>query len=238
MLRRTFRVVVLAGTLAAVGAASLTTAAASAFIINLPFSNVAVSGTLTPKKLNQPVALPEGSNFNGQVAVELPAWSGPITGNLVVPPFTATIPILGVPTTVGLTLTQVGTVEGALIRDPNSDCGDIEPAEVCLTMNVPTHAILGITELGTSLGGPAGEVGVGTTTECETSEPLTVPLNTTLTLPELLTVGAHFSGTMTIPPIRCNGLTGVAFATALTAVMSGPGNPYDLAIAAPTGKGF
>jgi hypothetical protein len=237
MLRRTFRVVALAGALAAVGAASLTTAAASAFVINLPFTNVAVSGTLTPKKLNQPVALPEGSNFNGQVALELPAWSGPITGNLVVPPFTATIPILGVPTTVGLTLTQVGTVEGAMIRDPNSDCpGDIN--EVCLTMSVPTHAILGITKLGTSLGGPALEVGVTTATECETSEPLTVPLSATLTLPELLTVGAHFSGTITIPPIRCNGLSGVAFAAALTAVMSGPDNPYALAIAAPTGRGF
>jgi hypothetical protein len=52
-------------------------------------------------------------------------------------------------------------------------------------------------------------------------------------LAELLTVGPHFTGTTTIPPIRCDGLTGLAVGPVLTTVMSGPDNPYALNLAAP-----
>lgn len=232
MLSKTVRAVALASTLAAVGAVSPAITPASAFTADLPFTNLAVSGTLTPKKLNQPVTLPEGSAFNGELALELPAWSGPITGSVFVPPFNTTITILGVPTVVGVTFTQVGTTEGSLSRDPTEDCpGATEPNEICLTMSVPTKANVGITEVSTTA---AGILGVSTTTQCETSEPLTLSLSTTLTIAELVDAGPHFSGTTTIPPIRCYGLSGVALGPVLTTLMSGPDNPYQLAIAPPS----
>jgi hypothetical protein len=225
MSRKASRMAALAGTLAAVGAMSVATTSASAFTLTVHFKNLAVSGTLTPKKLNQPVTLPEGSVFNGQSALEIPPWSGPITGSVFVPPFNATIPVLGIPTTVGLTFTEVGNVNGAIVGNPSGGCPWADPSLICLTMNVPTSANIGITEVGV--------LGINTPTHCETSEPLTLNFSTTLTLAELLTVGPHFTGTTTIPPIKCDGLEGIAVGLALTAVMSGPDNPYAINLAAP-----
>jgi len=235
MLRRNIRIVALASTLAAVGGASFATTVASAFTVNLSLGTLAVSGTLTPKKLNQPVTLPEGSSFTGQTTLELPGWSGPITGNILVPPFNTTISLAGVPTTVGLTFTETAPIQGSFVQDKSGTCSWAEPSLICLTMSVPTSANVGITAVGVNV---LGVLGVTTTTECETVEPITLPLSTTLTLAELLSVGAHFSGTTTIPPIKCAGLDGPAVAAALTTAMSGPENAYALQIAAPVGKGF
>ena len=63
------RTVALAAALAAVGAISVT-ATASAYSNTQLFTNAPVSGSLTPKKLNQAVVLPEGSAFNGKARIE------------------------------------------------------------------------------------------------------------------------------------------------------------------------
>jgi hypothetical protein len=210
----------------------------------VPFKNWSVSGYLTPKLLNEPVTLPAGSTFNGTSELEESAskeLSGTVTGTVAVPPFTAKLKLLGlVPTEVGLTFTQVGKPEGTIAEVPHSNCTGPESkygpgSRICMLLNVPTQANLGITFLNASLGLPVGEVGVGATTKCETAEPVTFPLTTYVTLLELITIGPKFTGTATLPPIKCEGLEGIALGVALTAVMSGPENPYSLAIAPPRG---
>src|ERR1700689_4779794 len=103
MFGRIIRTAALAGSLTAVVALSSAVTSASAFTVDEPFTNWTVSGTLTIKKLNQSATLPAGSTFNGEAALELPAFEGPVTGSVFVPPFNTTLKILGFPSTVGLT---------------------------------------------------------------------------------------------------------------------------------------
>jgi hypothetical protein len=76
----------------------------------------------------------------------------------------------------------------------------------------------------------AGVLGIEVPTNCETSEPVTLPLHTTVPLTEV-TIEAHFAGTVTIPSIKCEGLQGLALGVLLTELMSGPGNPYSIGLA-------
>ena len=97
---------------------------------------------------------------------------------------------------------------------------------LCLSVDVPTAANIGITAVGAFGLTPVP-------THCETSAPVAFPLTTTLTIVELLEDGPHFAGTTTIPPIRCAGVEGVLLAPVLTELMSGPENPYALSIGPP-----
>jgi hypothetical protein len=227
------RIRALAVALAAVGTMFVATASASAAII--PLNNWTVSGSLTPKTLNQKVTLPEGSTFNGKATVLVEGTSvenyvvtGTLTGTVFVPPFTATLSILGVPTTVGVTFTPVGGTNGTIVSAPEASCTNVKSA--CVTVTVPTKANIGITSAGTSVGLLGVGVSASTSTECETAEPATFNLSTTLTLEEMIRHGTHFAGTVTIPQIKCSGVSGLAFGPVLTTLMSGPENPYALAI--------
>src|SRR5271166_385254 len=83
----------------ATGAILVAAAPASAFTAKVKFENWAVWGTLTPKKLNEPVTLPKGSVFNGVSELTEPANTGTVRGHLTVPPFTASLKLAGlVPT--------------------------------------------------------------------------------------------------------------------------------------------
>jgi hypothetical protein len=237
------RIAALTATLGAIGAMFVATTPASASnIIKLPFKNWVVSGFLTPKLLNEQVAIPKGATFNGGSSIEvieLGNLHGTLTGTVFVPDFTAKLKLLGlVPTEVGLTFTQVGPANGTVASAAHSNCtgpgSHFGPgSQQCTIVNVPTHANLGITMLNAGLGlGPA-EVGIGATTKCETAEPILFPLSGYVTLLELITTGPTFTGTATIPPIKCEGLEGIALGLALTAVMSGPENAYSLGIAPP-----
>ncbi len=232
MLSKTMRALVLSGALALVGGPLVANADAGGFNVTQKFVNWVVSGSLTPKTLNEPVTLPEGSTFNGSVNLELPAFTGPVTGKVFVPPFNATIPIAGIPTTVGVTFTEVGNIKGALTRAPTGSCAPAEPSLICVTLSSPTLANIGITELGTEV----GPLGVSTTTNCQTIEPMTLDLSTNVTVKEFFEQGAHFTGDTTIPPIACEGIEGLVLGPALTLVMSGPDNPYSLTIAPPAKK--
>jgi hypothetical protein len=239
MSKKRTRIAVLATTVAAVGAMTVAaTPASAAFVVDLeePMKNWVVSGELTPKKLNQPVTLPEGSTFNGRANValeikpgEAPFATGTVTGGVFVPPFNTTLLLAGLaPTAVGVTFTQVGTTEGTLVTAPEVECAGskgVSGSKGCVTLGVPTKAELGITEVGL--------LGINTPVHCETSEPVTFPLSAHVTLVELLHEGPHFAGTVTIPPMTCEGLTGIAVAPLLTTLMSGPDNPYTLSITPP-----
>ena len=227
---KTGRIAALAAALAAVGAMFVATAPASA----LALENWRVSGTLTPKTLNQTVTLPEGSTFNGNANLDVEGTNpetavitGTLTGTVFVPPFTATLNILGVPTEVGITFTPVGGTNGTIVSAHGS-CTNVKSA--CVTVTVPTRAIIGITSTGVSPSLLGVTVSASASTECETAEPALFNLSTTLTLEEMIRYGTHFAGTVTIPPIKCNGVTGLAFGPVLTTLMSGPENPYTLAI--------
>ena len=130
------------------------------------FINWELAGSLTPKKLNQSVALPKGSTFNGEAEVEyfnyLEEIKGTITGTATVPPFNAQLNLLGlIPTTVGITFTQVGAANGVIGEAPLSTCPS--GSETCVALHIPTKVILGMTVVGI--------LGINVPTHCETSEP-------------------------------------------------------------------
>jgi|GEM_PF-2394686 hypothetical protein len=226
MSRRIRRIAAVAAPLAAVGAMSLVTAPAWAGF-STSFVNWAVSGSLTPKKLNEPVTLPKGSTFNGvaDIGTLSPTeLAGTVTGSLYVPPFKTSLKLAGiVPSEVGVTFTQVGASEGTMSFAPASACAGSPYSGQCATMSVTSKAIVGISVVGL--------LGIEVPTQCQTSEPVTFNLKATLTLGELLDVGPHFAGSTTIPTITCEGASGLALGPLITGLMSGPENPYALYIA-------
>ena len=229
MSRKALRVAACAVVAGAIGAASIAPTAASAFSVHVVLTNYAVSGSLTPKKLGEPVILPKGSTFNGVLNGTARFGStgaeatGTLDGKIFVPPFKASLKLAGlVPTTVGVTFTEVGESEGVL--EPSTKCSPPGTRE-CETLSVLAKANIGLTVVGL--------LGIEVPTECETSEPVVFDLSDNLTLGELTeTSGARFAGTTTIPSIKCEGLSGIALGVLLTGVMSGPENPYTLHIGA------
>jgi len=237
---KTCRIAALAGTLAAFGAMSIAAAPASATItckgpclrITPKFNNWVVSGSLTAKTFKQKVTLPEGSTFNGkgEIIIENPTGkrevvNGTIVGTVAVPFFytTLTLPIAEIPTpvNVGIKFSQVGEAVGTVA--PATGCTD---EFACVSTSVPTKANVGFTVVGI--------LGIMVPTHCETSTPVQLNLKSpSMTLLEVVTKGLHFEGTTTIPPIKCEGLEGLLLAPVMTAALSGPGNPYSLAITPP-----
>lgn len=211
--------------MAAAGAMAAAATPASAEL-TLPFHNWAVWGSLTPKKLGEPVVLPKGSTFNGSAHITKLSETeieGTISGKIFVPPFHAKLKLVGlIPTEVGLTFTQVGEALGTLETGPPGACAHARLSGVCTTISVDTKAIIGIET--------AGVLGIEVPTHCETSEPVNILLRKTLTLGELSE--SHFSGTVTIPPVKCEGLQGIVLGALLTELMSGPENPYALNLGA------
>jgi hypothetical protein len=106
---------VLGTAVALLAAAVVSVPAASAADVVLPFSNYKVGGSLTVKKLNQSIALPPGSTFNGWANITQQT----LIGNVFVPEFTSTIKVLGVPTQVTTKLEQVQPVQGSVTVDSN-----------------------------------------------------------------------------------------------------------------------
>ena len=167
--------------------------------------------------------LPKGSTFNGSSTLTSTetTLSGTVTGNILVPPFNASLKLVGlVPTTVGVTFTEAGPAEGTLVEAPSAECADDRFSGSCMTLNVTTKANIGISEVGL--------LGINTPTQCESSEPVAFALQKTLTVGEMLNAGVAFAGTVTIPSLTCGGLEGAVVGPLLTSLMSGPENPYSL----------
>jgi len=183
------------------------------------YTNWVLSGSLTDKRLGQALTLPEGSTFNGRGEVNPQTGAGSVTGHLSVPRFTAKLKLFGVlPVSLGITLTQVGSVEGVIAKS-EAVAGDE-------LLGIPSRLSLGITSV--------GALGLTIPTSCTTSEPLGLELADNLTREELLTKGWSFVGTATLPSFKCEGgLLGRLFGQVLTTVLSGPENPYSISIEAP-----
>jgi hypothetical protein len=218
-------VAVLAVGLVVAGVMSFAAASASAVEINYKFNKWTVSGSLTPKKLNEPITLPPESFFNGtgKLISNENEFGGIVTGSITVPPFNAALTVLGIPTSVGATFTEVGPAEGAVVLAPPADCAGSHFGGGCVTLTVNTKVDVGVTSLGIG-------VFIPIPTHCETSEPAVLALKTTLPLSQLLAEGAHFAGSTTIPSINCRGFYGPLLGGLLTGLMSGPENSYSLHI--------
>ena len=221
-------IVRLVACLAAVVGLAVAATPASGAGPQLLFENWKLSGSLTVKKLNEPVVLPKGSTFNGVAEVtrfNATEIEGVLTGKIFVPPFKASLKIAGlIPTTVGVTFTQVGNAEGTMsTASPTTPaCANARFKGICVLTSVNTKAIVGLTVVGV--------LGIEVPTQCHTSEPLDFHLTNVSTLSELIETGPSFTGTVTIPSITCQGLTGLVLGPAITLVMSGPENPYSLKI--------
>ena len=239
MYRKTCRIAALAATLAAIGAMSVAAAPASAFTpctaeeamkgeclpITPTFNNWTVTGSLKIKKLeNQTVNLPAGSTFSGKgvLALRKTGISGEITGHTAIPPFSAPLTVFGIPTVVGLTFTEVGSVEGKVSSTNPALCGG---NPTCVNLSVPFKANMGITSVTI--------FGLKIPTQCQTVTPVSFPLSTNLTLLEIVAVGSHFEGTTTLPNIKCSGLFGGILGPVLSFLMSGPENAYSFNINPP-----
>jgi hypothetical protein len=250
MSQKAGRIVALAAALAAIGAMSIATAAASAFTIGpskLPPSRV--TGFIEIKKLKQKIPLPvetSGPNagegvgtFNGEdtVNVNLSNFfieSGTLSNlDVTEAPFNASVNILGIPTTIGVTFTQLtkpSETTGTITEDPTgctpTGARSTGPppnyigttASGCVTLNIPTKAALGITGVDID--------GIKLATKCTTD--VTLPLSASLTKDELQFVGAFFTGTTNLPLVKCSGPLGFFLGQDLSLLMSGPGNAFEL----------
>ena len=195
---------VLGTAVAALTACVVSVPAASAADVVLPFTNYKVGGSLTVKKLNQSIALPAGSTFNGSANLT----TQQLSGDVFIPEFTSTVRVLGVPTQVTTKLDQVQPVQGTITVDPN----------FTIHVRSTTSAILWIKKLRLGL--------LAVPTTCRTAEPLVL----TLDYDGPLAFPLAFDGTTTIPRLTGCGLLGPT----LGALLSGPGNPYHVTLAPPS----
>jgi hypothetical protein len=179
--------------------------AASAADVVLPFNNYRVGGSLTVKKLNQSIALPAGSTFNGSANVT----QGTLSGHVSIPTFTSTIRVLAVPTQVTTQLVEAQPVEGTVKLDP----------DFTTHIRSTTSAILYIRKLRLGL--------LSVPTTCRTSSPIKLTLN----YDGPFSFPINFGGTTTIPSLTGCGLLGPT----LGLLLSGPGNAYHITLSPPSG---
>jgi hypothetical protein len=215
--------------LAAILAVAVAATSASAFTIKPKFEHFKVRGTLTAKKLNQTITLPTGE-FNGEATLTFVpepegtvGVEGPLTGTTTIPPFETEIKLLGIPAKVGLTFTATEPAAGSLTSIPPKEC---EGKNACEHLSVPTHANIGFTTITI--------LGLTVPTKCTTAEPVFLNLGVNETLSKLLGLeepaGSFFSGTATFPRVTCEGILGPIEGALLTALFSGPNNPYMLSV--------
>lgn len=185
------------------------------------YSNWAVSGALTDAKQGQAIALPGGSDFNGSAELAAQTGAGSVSGTLMIPPFTAPLKLFGVlPVTLGLTVSETAPLQGALAPS-EATAGDERLA-------IPAKLDIGITSVGL--------LGLTIPARCHTAEPVALALTDDLTREALLRTGWSFTGSTGIPRFQCEGaFLGRALGAISSALLSGPGNPYSLAITPPAG---
>jgi hypothetical protein len=225
------RIAMFATGLAAVLALTVAVASASAFEAHFEHWNV--NGSITAKKLNQTITLPTGE-FNGVANLEFVpepggsgfAASGSVDGTTSVPPFTAPIKLFGLNSEVGLTFTEEGEAKGSITPEVSSDC--FAGAEGCELLSVPTKIKIGFTTIGI--------LGLKIPAQCE-AKGIELNLADYLTLAKLLGLeappGSHFTGTANFPLVFCGGLLGLTEGPLLSALFSGPDNPYSITISPP-----
>jgi hypothetical protein len=185
--------------------------------IHAEFKNWALSGALTLKKLDQTIPLPPAARFDGSAELSPQTFSGRLSGSVALPPLEAVVKMLGIPATIGLEFSEVGSVDGSIEPSKNL-AGD-------LTLSIPAKENISFTTI--------GMLGLQMSAKCHTSEPLSLPLLAELPAGELFATGAGFMGTSTIPPVKCEGSVAPRESALLSALFSGQGIAYAIAIAPP-----
>jgi hypothetical protein len=185
------------------------------------YKNWIVAGSITDKRLGQPIALPAGSTFNGSGEVNTETGAGSVKGNLSIPPFTSSLKLFGpLAVNVGLTLSATAPLEGAVAKSESVPGDETLFAPLKLNAAITSVGILGLT----------------IPTTCATTEPLALNLTDTLTREELLTKGWSFAGMTAVPRVKCEGgFLSRLFGVILTGLLGGPEDPYSISITAPSG---
>ncbi len=187
-------------------------------IETIQYNSWPLSGSITPRNLGQPITLPAGSTFSGSGELNDETGTGTEKGSISVPAFKSTVKLLGLPITLGVTLTQASPLQGAIVE---STVGNE-------TLKMPAKLNLGITSVGL--------LGLTVPTSCSTTEPLAVSLGATAPTHELLKAGFSGAGTTTISTLRCSGgFLGAVVGELFGSLLSGSGASYSLAVKAPGG---
>lgn len=155
------------------------------------------------KTLGQTVNLPEASTFTAEADVTQTRLSG----TLNVPNFKQTISIVGLPVSVGLQITPVGTTTGTVSLDTQGQLKIRGNAQA----NITITSVLGI---------PFGE--------CKTEKPVDFPLTFDGPVSSLGNGGLTFQGTTSFPMIKGCFISGI-----LSALMSGSGQTYSFTVTPP-----
>jgi len=173
------------------------------FVVSLAKWNL--TGTMTLATMqNQVVTLPSGANFSSDANITRNALSN---STLAVPDFSTTLKVVGIPTKVGLRITQVGAPSGTVSLDTSGQLHIHGSTSVNITI--------------TSLDG----IGVGS---CTTETPVVLPLNFDGPVSAMGSGGLTFTGTTTFPKIK-----GCLTSSIITSLMSGPGQGYTFTVAPP-----
>ncbi len=166
-----------------------------------------LGGSVTIKNLGQTVPLPAG----GTMTATTNLTSQTLGGNLAIPPFAASIAVLGIPTTVDLSIQQASPIAGTVSLDNGGQLHIHGTASANITL--------------TSAGEGSLQIGFG----CQTSAPVQFPLNFDGPVSALGSGALSFSGTTTIPQ-----LTGCSIWSGLfSALMSGPGQTFTFTVKPP-----
>jgi hypothetical protein len=248
MFHKTRRVAVLTAIMAAVGATSISAmsaAPASAnpvlfqkcveeFFMNPPkclpidakLEGFKITGSFTTN--GQTITLPSGAGagvFGGVALLECRPCEGGVTGEIdgftFIPPFTQEIEFpakSGEHQVAGIALKEVGSVLGSVTSTSPSNCPSpiVGSSATCVHEVVPSKQ-----ELSISVHGPGNGLASKTVSNCETVTPMSLPLETNLTLLEIVVIGTHFEGTTTIPAFTCSGKYANGRASQLTEDLSG-----------------
>ncbi len=180
----------------------------------IEFNESPLSGDLAPAKLKQTIPLPNGSSFDGRTDLNVGTGAGSLAGTMSLPAFQTHLKRFGRHiTSLGLSLSEVGPVEGAFKRTAGN------PGEE--TLNASVRLELAVTSVSIA-GAPSVPV------ECATWEPITLPLSQSLTIEQLRAKALSFSGEVPIPAINCHKtVTGVT-GSLLSRWLTGAQVPYTL----------
>ncbi len=169
-----------------------------------------LKASLSLKKLSATLALPSTSTFSGLADLTSQQLQN---GMISVPAFSATITALGIlPLGLKVTLVQQGPATGSASLDTS---GNLHiHGSVSEEIELPSISFLGINLVSAS---------------CQTSTPVTFPLDFDGPVASLGDGQLTFSGSTTLPSLKtCGWLTGI-----LNALFAGPGNSYTFTVSPP-----
>jgi hypothetical protein len=181
------------------------------------YQNWTLTGAIYDKRRGQAIALPQGSTFNGNGELNTETGTGSITGSVSLPPFKAGLKLFDIlPVEVGLTLAEVGQLEGSI--SPN------EAAPRTEALGIPLKLHLGITSL--------SMLGLTIPVACASSAPIVLDLADTLSDEAVLSGRWSFIGGTAIPRLNCqHGFLAPLVGLLVTSLLSGPEDAYALSFA-------